>query len=49
MKKIFSLLLALLGFAAQAQVIFKITAVPASTPANTPANTTIYLAGTLNS
>ena len=45
MKKIFSLLLALLGFAAQAQVIFKITAVPASTPANT----TIYLAGTLNS
>ena len=45
MKKLFSLLLALLGFAAQAQVTFKITAVPASTPANA----TIYMAGTLNS
>ena len=45
MKKLFSLLLALLGFAAQAQVTFKITAVSASTPANA----TIYMAGTLNS
>ena len=45
MKKLFSLFLALLGFAAQAQVTFKITAVSASTPANA----TIYMAGTLNS
>jgi len=44
MKKLFSLLLALLGFTAQAQVTFKITAVPA----NTPANATIYMAGTFN-
>ena len=44
MRKLFSLLLALIGFAAQAQVTFKITAVPA----NTPANTTVYIAGTFN-
>ena len=45
MRKLFSLLLVLLGFAAQAQVTFKITAVPA----NTPANATLYIAGTFNS
>ncbi len=45
MRKLFSLLLALIGFAAQAQVTFKITAVPASTPANA----TLYIAGTFNS
>jgi predicted alpha/beta superfamily hydrolase len=45
MKKLFTLLLALLGFAASAQVTFKITAVPA----NTPANATIYMAGSFNS
>ena len=45
MRKLFSFLLTLLGFAAQAQVTFKITAVPA----NTPANATIYMAGTFNS
>ncbi|GAB2853739.1 alpha/beta hydrolase-fold protein [Hymenobacter ruber] len=45
MKKLFSLLLALIGFTAQAQVTFKITAVPA----NTPANATLYIAGTFNS
>lgn len=45
MRKLFSLLLALIGFAAQAQVTFKITAVPA----NTPANATLYIAGTFNS
>ena len=44
MRKLFSFLLALLAFTAQAQVTFKITAVPA----NTPANTTIYLAGSFN-
>ena len=44
MKNLFSLLLALLGFTAQAQVTFKITAVPA----NTPANATLYIAGTFN-
>ena len=44
MKKLFSLFFALLGFAAQAQVTFKITAVPA----NTPANATLYMAGTFN-
>lgn len=43
-RKLFSFLLALLAFTAQAQVTFKITAVPA----NTPANTTIYLAGSFN-
>lgn len=45
MRKLFSLLLVLIGFAAQAQVTFRITAVPA----NTPANTTLYIAGTFNS
>jgi predicted alpha/beta superfamily hydrolase len=45
MKKLFSLLLALVGFTAQAQVTFKITAVPA----NTPANATLYIAGSFNS
>ena len=44
MRKLFSFLLALLAFTAQAQVMFKITAVPA----NTPANATIYLAGSFN-
>ena len=44
MRKLFSLLLALLGFTAQAQVTIKITAVPA----NTPANATLYIAGTFN-
>ena len=44
MRKFFSFLLALLAFTAQAQVTFKITAVPA----NTPANATIYLAGSFN-
>lgn len=44
MRKLFSLLLVLLGFAAQAQVTFKITAVPA----NTPATATLYIAGTFN-
>ena len=44
MRKLFSLLLALLAFTAQAQVTFKITAVPA----NTPANATIYMAGSFN-
>ena len=45
MRKLFSLLLALIGFTAQAQVTFKITAVPA----NTPATATLYIAGTFNS
>ena len=45
MKKLFALLLTLLGFAAQAQVTLRLTAVPA----NTPANATIYVAGTFNS
>ena len=45
MKKLFTLILALLGFAAPAQTTFRITAVPA----NTPANATIYMAGTFNS
>ena len=45
MRKLFSLLLAFIGFAAQAQVTFKITAVPA----NTPASATLYIAGTFNS
>ncbi|MDB5269178.1 MAG: hypothetical protein JWP58_2218 [Hymenobacter sp.] len=45
MRKLFSLLLALIGFTAQAQVTFKITAVPA----NTPANATLYIAGSFNS
>ncbi|MBF9239154.1 T9SS type A sorting domain-containing protein [Hymenobacter sp. BT683] len=45
MKKLFSFLLFLLGLTAQAQVTFKITAVPA----NTPANATIYMAGSFNS
>ncbi|MGY3091253.1 putative alpha/beta superfamily hydrolase [Hymenobacter sp. UYAg731] len=45
MRKLFTLLLALIGFTAQAQVTFKITAVPA----NTPANATLYIAGTFNS
>ena len=44
MKKFFSLLFALLGWAAQAQTTLRITAVPA----NTPANATIYVAGTFN-
>ena len=44
MRKLFALLLALICFNAQAQVTFKITAVPA----NTPANATLYLAGTFN-
>ena len=44
MRKLFSLLLALIGFTAQAQVTFKITAVPT----NTPANATLYIAGTFN-
>ena len=44
MRKLFSLLLALFGFAAQAQVTFRLTAVPA----NTPANATIYMAGSFN-
>ena len=44
MKHFFSLFFALLGFAAQAQVTFKITAVPA----NTPANATLYMAGSFN-
>ena len=44
MRKLFSLLLLLLGFTAQAQVTFKLTAVPA----NTPANATLYIAGTFN-
>ncbi|WP_460502287.1 alpha/beta hydrolase-fold protein, partial [Hymenobacter agri] len=45
MRKLFTLLLAFIGFAAHAQVTFKITAVPA----NTPANATLYIAGTFNS
>ena len=45
MRKLFSLLLALFGCASQAQVTFKITAVPT----NTPANATLYIAGTFNS
>ncbi|WP_210513724.1 alpha/beta hydrolase-fold protein [Hymenobacter terricola] len=44
MRKLFSLLLTLLGLTAQAQVTFKITAVPA----NTPANATLYIAGIFN-
>ena len=44
MRKLFALLLALICFNAQAQVTFKITAVPA----NTPANATFYIAGTFN-
>src|SRR6476469_1985176 len=44
MRNLFSLLV-FLCFAAQAQVTFKITAVPA----NTPANATLYIAGTFNS
>ena len=44
MRKLFSLLLALIGFTAQAQVTFKITAVPATTPATA----TLYIAGTFN-
>ena len=44
MKKLFPLLFTLLAFVAQAQVTFRITAVPA----NTPANATIYMAGTFN-
>ncbi len=44
MKNLFSLLFCLFGLTAQAQVTFKITAVPA----NTPANATIYMAGTFN-
>ena len=44
MKRLFSLLLALLNFAAHAQVTFRLTAVPA----NTPANAIIYMAGSFN-
>ena len=44
MKKLFPLLFTLLAFVAQAQVTFRITAVPT----NTPANATIYMAGTFN-
>ncbi|MDQ2770231.1 MAG: alpha/beta hydrolase-fold protein [Bacteroidota bacterium] len=45
MRKLFPLLLLLLiGLTAQAQVTFKITAVPA----NTPATATLYIAGTFN-
>ena len=45
MRKLVSLLLLLVGLTAQAQVTFKITAVPA----NTPATATLYIAGTFNS
>lgn len=45
MRKLFSLLLALMSITAQAQITFKITAVPA----NTPANATLYIAGSFNS
>ena len=45
LKKLYPLLLLLLGFTAHAQVTFKITSVPA----NTPANATLYIAGTFNS
>ena len=44
MKRLLSLLLALLNFTAHAQVTFRLTAVPA----NTPANATIYMAGSFN-
>lgn len=44
MKRLFTLLLTLLGLTTQAQTTLKVTAIPA----NTPANATIYVAGTFN-